>query len=84
MQCTRGRKKKRNVNTAHGDECVLSAMIESIRIISMMVMKKYDSKYVIQKKRVHVALMQPVADKEVKFNDGRKNLNNECIAEEVG
>ena len=23
--------------------------------------------------------MQPVADKEVKFNDGRKNLNNKCI-----
>ena len=28
--------------------------------------------------------MQPAADKEVKFNDGRQNLNNKCIAKEVG
>ena len=42
MQCTRRRKTKSDVNTAHGDECVLSAMIESMRITSMMVMKKDD------------------------------------------
>ena len=50
----------------------------------MMVMKKDDYQHVIRKKRIQVALMQPVADKEVKFNDGRKNLNNKCIAKEVG
>ena len=49
----------------------------------MMVMKKYDNQHVIRKKLKQVALMQPVADKEVKFNDGRKNLNNTCIAKEV-
>ena len=84
MQCTRGRKTKSNVNTAHGDDCVLSAMIESIRRMSMIVMRKEHFEYVIQKKQIQVALMQPVADKEAKFNDGRKNLNNKCIAEEVG
>ena len=84
MQCTRRRKTKSNVNTAHGNQCVLSAMIESMRITSMMVMKKDDYKHVIQKKRIQVALMQPVADKEVKFNDGCKNLNNKCIPKEVG
>ena len=50
----------------------------------MMVMKKDDFKHVIRKKGIHVALMQPVADKEVKFNDGRKNLNNKCRAKDVG
>ena len=49
----------------------------------MMVMKKDDHPHVIQKKRIQVALMQPVAEKEVKFNDRRKNLNNKCIAKEV-
>ena len=52
MQCTRRRKTKSNVNTAHGNECVLSAMIESMRITSMMVMKKDDYQHVIRKKRI--------------------------------
>ena len=44
MQCTRPYKTKSDVNTAHGDECVFSAMIESMRVTSMMVMKKDDYK----------------------------------------
>ena len=50
MQCTRRRKTKSDVNTAYGDECVLSAMIESMRITSMMVMKKDDYQHVVRKK----------------------------------
>ena len=67
MQCTRRRKTKSDVNTAHGDECVLSAMTESMRITSMRVMEKDDYQHVIRKKRIQVALMQPTADKSQKF-----------------
>ena len=84
MQCTRRHKTKSDVNTAHGDVCLLSAMIESMRITSMMVMEKDDYQHVVRKKRIQVALMQPTADKEVKLNDSRKNLNNKCIAKDVG
>ena len=84
MQCTRRRKTKSDVNTAHGDECVLSAKIESMRITSMMLMEKDDYQHVIRKKRIQVALMQPTSDKKVKLNDSRKNLNNKCIAKDVG
>ena len=84
MQCTRRRKTKSDVNTAHGDECVLSAMIQSMRITSMMVMEKDDYQHVIRKKRIQVALMQPTAQKEVKLNDSRKNSNNKCTANYVG
>ena len=84
MQCRRRRKTKSDVNTAHGDECVLSTMMDSMRITSMMVMKKDDYQHVIRKKRIQVALMQPTADKEVKLNDSCKNLNNKCIAKDVG
>ena len=84
MQCTRRRKTKKDVNTAHGDECVLRAMIESMRITSMMVMEKDDYQHVIRKTRIHVALMQPTADKEVKLNDSCKNLNNKCTTKDVG
>ena len=84
MQCTRRPKTKSDVNTAHGDECVLSAMIQSMRITSMMVMEKDDYQHVIRKKRIQVALMQPTAHKEVKLNDSRKNSNNKCTANDVG
>ena len=84
MQCTRRHKTKSDVTTAHGDECVSSAMIESMWITSMMVMEKDDYQHVVRKKRMQVALTQTTADKEVKLNDSRKNLNNKCIAKDVG
>ena len=63
MQCTRRRKTKSDVHTAHNDECVVSAMTESMRITSTMVMEKDDYQHVIRKKRIHVALMHPTANK---------------------
>ena len=50
MQCTRRRKTKSDVNPVHGHECVLSAMIDSMRITSMMVMEKHDYQHVIRRK----------------------------------
>ena len=55
MQCTRRHKTKNDVNTAHGDECVLSAMRESMRIMSMMAMETNGYQHVIRKKRIQVA-----------------------------
>ena len=52
MQCTRRRKTKSDVNMAHGDEGILNAMIESMRIESMMVMEKDNYQHVILKKRI--------------------------------